>query len=355
VKTFSCCCGNNLYFENTQCVACGRELGYVVADSCLYALESNGKFYNIAGDATRLFKKCKNYAVQNVCNWLIPAENDDAFCVSCGLNHIIPNLSSDLNRKLWYRIEVAKRRLVYTVLQLELPLESRTKNPQNGLAFQFLEDEPAASEFSDWEQNFHPVITGHKRGVITINISEADHSAREEMREKMNEAYRTLLGHFRHEIGHYYWSLLINPAPQNLDRFRKIFGDERINYDDALKRYYEQGAPSNWQSNFISAYASSHPWEDWAETWANYLHMVDTLETAHHQGFFLRGEPVAELIEKSSVSTDKEFEALIEGWRELTVALNELNRSMGLRDAYPFSLGDQSIEKLKFIHEIIHQ
>jgi hypothetical protein len=286
---------------------------------------------------------------------LVPVEDNHDLCVSCRLNHIIPNLSDETNRIFWNRIEVAKRRLIYSLIRLGLSFEGRAENPDSGLAFKFMEDTRQNLEFSDSSNGGQPVLTGHARGVITINIAEADHSAREEMREKMNEAYRTLLGHFRHEIGHYYWGKLVASDAVLLDKFREIFGDERVDYDAALRNYYSHGPPADWPSYFISAYAASHPWEDWAETWANYLHIIDTLETAHHHGFFVQDTQLVTPHMDSASILNTQFDLLLEDWRKLAITLNEMNRAMGLPDAYPFSLSDSSGVKLRFVHQIIHQ
>jgi hypothetical protein len=202
----------------------------------------------------------------------------------------------------------------------------------------------------------HPVMTGHDDGVITLNIAEADFAFRENMREKMGEAYRTLLGHLRHEIGHYYWDRLIKDGPR-LGNFRALFGDESQSYEEAIKRHYEQGAPVDWQTNFVSAYASMHPWEDWAETWAHYLHIIDTLETAKSHGLTVR-MPAADK-KGERIVTDalafRDFEALTAGWNALTLAMNSLNRSMGMKDAYPFVLSPQVLGKLRYVHELVQE
>jgi hypothetical protein len=269
VKSFTCSCSNPLYFENSVCLSCNSTLGFVPGDARLYDLEPRGNLWTPKGDPrNRLFRKCRINEQETVCNWLVPDDTDSDYCLSCRLNLIIPNLTNKKNRKLWYRIEVAKRRLIYTLIRLRLPIESRQENPQAGLAFKFLEDEKQGGEFADHPNGKGLVMTGHHNGIITINIAEADHSAREQIREKMNEAYRTLLGHFRHEIGHYYWNMLVLSDEALLNRFRQLFGDERNDYKLALETYYQSGPPPDWQSHFISAYASSHPWEDWAETWA---------------------------------------------------------------------------------------
>jgi len=278
------------------------------------------------------------------------------YCVSCRLNHIIPNLSEPENLALWNSVEIAKRRLLYTLYTLGLPIIGRDTEPQSGLAFEFLADQTSDDEFSNQVTPQQSVITGHRAGLISINIMEAEDSAREEMREKMKERYRTLLGHFRHESGHYYWERLVSNT-SHLDEYRRLFGDERTNYQQALENYYQSGPPTGWQDNWISAYASSHPWEDWAETWAHYLHMVDTLETAQDFGFSIQGQDVSALTPDIQATqgymTRAVFDILLEDWGRLAVALNALNRSMGLADAYPFVISNNVLAKLHFIHKVI--
>jgi hypothetical protein len=254
-------------------------------------------------------------------------------------------------------MEQSKRRLLYTLYKLNLPVVSRKQNPQKGLAFAFLEDQ-VEDEFGDELTVKNYVSTGHNAGLITINLSEAEHTARIEMREKMNEQYRTLLGHFRHESGHYYWDRLVNNSPF-IEEFRRLFGDERIDYKLALQAYYHNGPSLNWQNVWISAYASMHPWEDWAETWAHYLHMVDTLETANDLDFSIAGnqivDPLAELNRYDELYIETRFTQLFNHWSQLTNALNALNRSMGLDDAYPFVISITALKKLRFVHHIVFE
>lgn len=340
MKTFGCVCGNRLHFENNRCLVCERSLGFLPGLGILSALEpaASGNWTALADGG--LYRQCANYSRYNVCNWMVPAHESNAFCVSCRLNRVIPNLSEGNNLTLWARIETAKRRLLYTLLQLGLPVVDRSSDPQRGLAFKFMEDPEQDSEFSNAVTPQRQIITGHSTGIITINIMEAEPSERERMRERMNERYRTLLGHFRHEIGHYYWELLVRNGAW-LDEFHALFGDEQADYHSALERYYEQGPPPDWQQDYVSAYASAHPWEDWAESWAHYLHMTDTLETAQDYGF------------RMGADTGERFEDLASDWAYLSVALNALNRSMGLEDAYPFVLSGRALEKLRFVHQVV--
>ena len=356
MKTFHCQCSNILHFENYRCLVCGRVVGYIPGDGMMSSFEnkSNQQWRSLANGKN--YRKCKNYSDFDICNWMVPVNDDQPYCVSCRLNHIIPNLAQEHNLTLWYRIESAKRRLLYTLFALHLSVIGRDLDPKKGLAFEFMEDEINDDEFSNTLSLHRHVFTGHRAGIITINIKEAEHSAREEMREKMNERYRTLLGHFRHEIGHYYWDRLINDMDR-LDAFREIFGDERVDYQQSLSRYYQEGPRADWQSGWISAYASAHPWEDWGESWAHYMHMVDTLETAHDFGFSIQGYNVSTLSEEMQSAegymTSPVFDMLLQDWNRLTVALNAMNRSMGLPDVYPFIISDNTLAKLRFVHDII--
>jgi hypothetical protein len=349
LKTFRCTCGNSLYFENSRCLACGRPLGYVPDDRQISALEpeADGLWRALANG--RRYRQCRNYHQYQVCNWMVPEAESENFCISCRLNHVIPNLSEAENLSLWFRIEAAKRRLLYGLTTLGLPITGRRHDPHHGLAFQFLANVTDNGEFDNDISQQH-VLTGHLRGMITINILEARSSAREEMREKMNERYRTLLGHFRHESGHFYWQRLVQSNRDWLARFRALFGDERGDYQAVMQRYYAQGPLADWQANYISAYASSHPWEDWAETWAHYLHMIDTLETAVDYGFSATAPHVTQ-----PWQTPASFDELVAEWGRLSVALNALNRSMGVADAYPFSITPGVADKLCFVHELVAQ
>jgi len=360
VHRFNCHCGNTVYFENTRCLVCGRMLGYLPDRQRLAALEPAGEGLwrpadSGAGPAT--YRACQNYTGEDVCNWMLPADAAGSYCRACSLNQLIPDLSVPRNRVLWARIERAKRRLIYAIDRLGLPLTTREDDPDHGLAFEFLTDALADAAGSDRAAEQKRVLTGHVAGVITINLREADPGAREEMREMLGEPYRTLLGHFRHEIGHYYWNLLVRDTVWQQE-FRDMFGDEREDYDAALSRYYQEGPPADWVQRFISAYASAHPWEDFAETWAHYLHMVDTLETAHDFGFALAGQPVRPLAHAAQFAQGgmpgaSSFDQLCEDWIRLTLAMNALSRSMGLDDAYPFNLTSVAREKLRFVHRLV--
>jgi hypothetical protein len=359
MKLFSCVCDQILFFESVSCTRCGRALAFlpdravvtaVVADDTHGATGGGPALWRVAadgGDGPR-YRLCRNYREHAVCNWAVPAGDSEEYCRACRLNQVIPNLADGDARQAWNRLEIAKRRLVYTLLDLGLPVDSKAADPERGLAFAFLKEETAPGAAR--------VLTGHNQGLVTINIAEANDPWRERMRVQMGETYRTVLGHFRHETGHYYWRRLIDGSTF-VSAFRERFGDERADYAGAQERHYRDGPPADWQQRFVSAYASTHPWEDWAETWAHYLHMVDTSETARAHGLALEARPVPEGPSQPAIALRRldrrSFDDLASGWLPLTLALNSLNRSMGLPDPYPFVLSDAALAKLRFMHEVI--
>lgn len=349
MKTFHCDkCAQQVFFENTLCCNCDSTLGYQPdkRDVRSYEPAGDGRWRSInPADQGKLYKQCRNYAVEQVCNWMLDADDPQELCASCQLTVVIPQLSSDQNHLFWQRLESAKRRLLYSLWTLNLKPVSKAQDEATGLAFQFLEDGPKHDD---------KVLTGHDNGLITLNIAEADPVIRERTREQMHEPYRTLLGHFRHESGHYYFDRLVADTAW-IDGYRTLFGDERQDYGDSLKRHYENGPPSDWEQRFISSYASSHPWEDWAETWAHYLHMIDTLDTAHACGLSLNpgkaDEPALDI--STSPLKIQSFDEIIADWFALTYVLNSLTRSVGTPDAYPFKLSTPVQEKLGFVHQVV--
>jgi hypothetical protein len=346
MKTFHCDkCGLQVFFENVRCERCGGMLGYQPEHRAISTFEPAGtglwRSLNPV-NANRLYRQCANYAREDVCNWMLSADAKSDLCASCQLTHTIPMLTEQ-NRVYWKRLEAAKRRLLYTLWDLKLQPTPKVDDRDTGLAFEFLEDLPTKR-----------VITGHANGVITLNIAEADPAHREMTREQMHEPYRTLLGHFRHESGHYYFERLIADT-RWIPRFRELFGDEREDYGEALQRHYREGPAPDWNSRFISSYASSHPWEDWAESWAHYLHMIDTIDTAFACGMTLQPKKPAEprMVIEDSPLRIMSFQELMNDWFALSYVLNSLNRSVGMPDAYPFTLSTPVLEKLGFIHEVV--
>lgn len=328
MKRFRCDnCGNVVHFDNDVCLHCNFALGFEPASLDIRAFSEAPP----AG-----YTRCAN-AMACGCNWLSPAGISSPFCFACSMNQMVPDLSAPENTERWTKVETAKRHFLFGVLRLGLPVVTRAENPDEGLGFELLADGPDVGH----------VLTGHHNGLITINIAEASAPQREAAREAMGEALRTLIGHFRHESGHYYWNVFIRDGGR-LDAARALFGDDRRDYAAALDAHYANGAPANWSDNYISAYASSHPWEDFAETWAHYLHIIDGLETAFAYDVlpapkntrFEPGDPIP-------------LKQIIAWWVDLSIGVNAVNRSLGQPDLYPFVFSDPVIEKLDFIHGLV--
>lgn len=341
MKLLTCShCGQRVFFENTQCGRCGSALGFVPGGGLQMAAFTVGaeswQGLGEAGAGGPTHTPCRNYSAESVCNWMLTADDPGPYCLSCRSTRIIPALSKAENRRYWALLEQAKRRLFYTLLSLGLPTD--------GLSFQFLEQVDAQDQ----------VLTGHDQGLITLNIAEADDAQREQVRSRLHEPYRTLLGHFRHESGHFYWDRLVQDQLHH-EEYRQLFGDERQDYSAALEQHYAQPA-ADWAQRFISAYASSHPWEDWAECWAHYLHLVDGLETAAAWGLRLEqatpggAAVVPAPVDRAASGVEG---SVIEQWLPVTQFINAMNRSMGLHDPYPFVLPSPVLAKLDFIHRVV--
>ena len=355
MKTFHCgVCQSLIYFDNYRCLNCGSQLAYVAGRLELLALSEgrDGLWRTPLGSAleNEAFRLCANYLDHQVCNWAIPSDDPLAQCESCRLTAMIPDLSLPGSIDAWRKLEAAKRRLLYAIFSLPLPLLGRRQDETQGLEFRFLSDEPKGN--GDRSR----ILTGHDNGVITINIAEADDAYRERQRRQHCEPYRTLLGHFRHEIGHYYWDRLIASCDR-LAQYREIFGDERADYRQALEVHYSQGPPADWSSRFISAHASAHPWEDWADSWAHLLLMIEVLETAQFLGLSIRpvrqNDPSLNLAAASLHERVADFDRLARDWSTLISVLNDVNRSVGLADAYPIGLSASVLKKLGFVCESI--
>jgi len=327
MKTFHCHCGNRVFFDNTVCACCHRQLGFDPHSLDMAAMLADASS-DLVTPGGRYYRRCANFQQYDNCNWLLQKQDKHDLCLSCNMNQVIPALGRSGNLALWSRMEAAKRRLLYSLLSLRLPVTGA-----HALKFRFLEDH---RRNPDVFEAF--VATGHADSTITINIAEADDVARHAVRERMHERYRTVLGHLRHESGHFYFRML-TAKPQLLSECRSLFGDERNDYQNALEKYYAEGPAPGWNEHHVSAYASAHPAEDFAETFAHFLHIIDALESARCDG--IAPEPAGDGAE------------WIDTWIGLAITLNEINRSLGLDDAYPFLLSSQVKEKLKFIDRLV--
>lgn len=342
MQAFHCSvCGQLLFFDNSSCLQCGSSLGFDVGDRRLVALSPSADDPSLvvrSDGAPGSFRRCANQLVAR-CNWLVPADGSDALCGSCRLTSVRPNDSERDAMVAFADAEAAKRRLIDQVLALGLPLIDRAVDPERGVTFELLSSRGRA------------VTTGHQSGVITLDLSESDDAHREFVRQQLGEQYRTVLGHLRHEIAHYFWPLLVVEAGR-VDEFRALFGDERQSYEAALDRHYRAPAASDWSTAHVSQYATVHPWEDWAETFAHYLHIRDGLETAEAFGIEV-GEPSWSAGHRAgSTVGSSDTSGIIRRWLGLTLGLNAMSRSIGQSDLYPFVLSPVVVEKLDFVHRV---
>ena len=345
---FSCGqCGQTVYFENTACGACGATLGFLPADLRLVAFASlppgPGPWLACGSHDGLWLQPCGNRLAHGVCNWLLDVGDTLALCRSCRLTQLLPSLAEPGNLGRWRVFEQAKRRLVYTLLALGLPLQPRADGSA-GLAFRLLAPLPGDG----------PVLTGHDDGVITVNIDECDDVHRETTRVAMGEPVRTLLGHLRHETAHYLQYRCIDGTPAQA-RWREVFGDESADYAAALQRHYQNGPPADWQAYHVSPYASAHPWEDWAETCAHYLLVVDAVQVAAAWGLTLSGPAAAVPMAPDQVNQVPIGDLVLQQWLPVARFLNAMNRSLGLRDSYPFQLSNAVLVKMAAVQALLQQ
>jgi len=314
VKAFRCrVCDNALHFENSVCVSCGTALGFSRVERAIVPVDGDGRYVDAAG---LVWHVCRNLDLSG-CTWLAPLEGGQ--CSACDLTRTRPGDDDTIGLVNLPDAERAKRHLVFELDGLGFRVD--------GLVFDLL---------SSVAEN---VVIGHEDGVITIDLAESDAAHREKVRSKLAEPYRTMLGHFRHEVGHYFeWQLV--RGDDLMARCRELFGDESADYQEALDRHYAEGAPEGWEASYISTYATMHPFEDFAETWAHYLHICDTVETAAEYG----------LTAVAPVAAFSSFRDVVTGvWVPVTVALNMINRSMGKDDLYPFVIPAPVLDKLDFV------
>ncbi|WP_370681434.1 putative zinc-binding metallopeptidase [Comamonas sp. GB3 AK4-5] len=359
MRAFNCDhCGHLVFFDSVHCVHCGSKLAFVpellrmvalrparpmdAAAPALQHWQALAPTADMAAPA-RCWRMCANQALHQACNFSVHEDDPQALCLACRQTRWLPDLQDSAHLRRWRLMEDAKRQLFYTLARLRLTVLDGVPSP----AYEFLADQPGQP----------PVITGHSHGTIVLNVAEADEDERTRRRLALHEPYRTLEGHLRHESGHFFWELLVRANAQVLERFRQLFGDERQDYAQALERHYVQGpaGPADWHSQHVSAYASAHPWEDWAETWAHYLHLVDLLETAASFGtsVTIPGQAQPQAVHDPFTPPWDQFDAMLQAWVPLTLLLNSLNRSLGQQDAYPFALSSGAMTKLRFVHELL--
>lgn len=354
MRVFNCDhCGHLVFFDSVRCLHCGSTLAFlpdVLTMAALTPAPQDGaglwRRMGARGGAHysgRLYRMCHNHTAHQACNFAVPAHDHAGLCVSCRQTRVLPDLSDAANLRRWKQIEAAKRQLYYTLARLGLEPSPGSFGP----VFEFLADLPGGPA----------ILTGHLSGTITLNVAEADDDERARRRIALGEPYRTLIGHLRHESGHFYWDLLVRDGGR-VEAFREVFGDERQDYAAALDAHYARRHDlDDWAARHVSAYAAAHPWEDWAETWAHYLHMIDLLETAaSYEAGVTVPDPHAAIRHRVTdpfAQPRPEFQDMVRQWVPLTLMLNSLNRSLGQDDAYPFALSPGAMVKLRFVHELV--
>ena len=348
MQPFACGqCGNTVFFDNVQCVRCNAALGFVpgLRRMLAFAVAEPGAapWPALGGDTGLALQPCANRQPLAVYNWMIDAGDTHAQCLSCRLTQAIPSLQDPANLQRWRRFEQAKRRLVFTLMLLGLPpVPKQGPDDASGLEIQLLATLPGQP----------PVMTGHDDGKVTVNLAEADDLQRETARLALGEPQRSLLGHLRHETAHYLQQRYIDGTPAQA-RCREVFGDERSDYPAALAKYYAQGAPADWQQHFVSAYASAHPWEDWAETCAHYLLVVDAVQTAAAWGLTLNGPAVARPSSLNGSAQPPIGDLVLQQWLPVAQFLNAMNRSLGQPDSYPYQMPDAVLAKLATVQTLL--
>ncbi len=345
MKSYLCACNNRVFFENTQCVSCLSELGWCPSCASIRSLVTlgDGRYQCSHASCGVNLVKCQNYAKESVCNRCVVSDvaDENLLCDYCRFNDTIPNLSLGDNREKWLRLEQGKRRLLYTLDLLRLPYGNAQDGIEPELSFDFKGDIIPERKWWWAMSKEERIYTGHAHGKITINIKEADHVEREKARVSFSEAHRTIIGHFRHEVGHYYWDMLVRGQCE--EACVAVFGDHNNPpYSEALNIYYAEGPPADWQQRYVSSYATMHPWEDFAECFATYLDMISVLDTAFHTGF----------VQNLDVrSADLPF--MVDQYARLGVMFNEMNRAMGLLDLVPEVIAPAIMRKFQFLHDLL--
>jgi len=330
-------CGQRLTFENSACLSCGSALGFSLEQLALLVITNGDQGERVGAVDADDYQLCANLHLAE-CNWLVLKNDPGGLCASCALTVERPGDNDTEGLAAFARAEAAKRRLIAELHELKLPIVGRDHDPDYGLGFRLL------------SSGHEKVLTGHENGIITLDLAEGDDVHRAQLRVEMDEPYRTLLGHFRHEVGHYYFYRLITPSSDYLARFNELFGDPDADYQEALDRHYQDGAPDRWQESFVSSYATMHAAEDWAETFAHYLHIRDALDTSAWCGL----APASATFDRPALGPSA-FPTIIEMWLPLSWSLNMVNRSMGHDDLYPFVLPEAVLDKMQFIHNVIDE
>lgn len=351
MRPYSCPrCRQAIFFENSTCLNCSATLGYDPVGLQMRAFDStepDAPWHEIGARPDNTgWRPCRSRLDFSACNWMVAPDDPHELCLSCRLTATRPDLSVEGHVRQWAEYEQAKRRLIYGLIRLGLPPQPKTSpDDRLGLAFHFLASQPGQPR----------VLTGHEDGSITLSLDEADDVHRESVRASFGEPWRTLLGHLRHETSHYLQYRWIATDVQATEQFRAVFGDERADYDQALARHHQAGPPPGWEQQYISAYASAHPHEDWAETCAHVLLVLDAIETAQSWGLSLSGPTARAEPAAADLQVRHWDELLVSQWLPVAQFLNAMNRSIGVRDSYPFLMPGQVVRRLATVATLLRQ
>lgn len=302
-------CSARVFFNDHKCMSCGARLIY----------DPGTDSFDVPRAVHWSDQPCV-HATDWDCNWL--RAQPDGRCQSCALDLQVATAGADLTV-----FQAAKRRVVRQLLRLGF-------TPGVGavaMRFNLLRSTPD-----------EPVVTGHAAGLITLDVAEGEPARLAHAQTGLAEAYRAPVGHVRHEAGHWHWEAAIASNPPELEQFRELFGDERLDYAMALERHYQTPDNGWWRPIYLSHYATAHPWEDYAETFAHVLHMHAMLETARAEGF-------------TEATGAPSFQDTYDSWAALTIGLNEMARSMGTAEPYPFAPPLQAVRKIAFVDRLISQ
>jgi hypothetical protein len=340
-------CGSQVYFDSNRCNACGYALGFVAEESTMAAfyVDEQARWRRVGAPNGAAYAPCRHREYARGCNWAVVLGSGSDECLSCRLTRADLSAIEAGNEARWYAAESAKRRLLYTLLSIRVPIRPK----------RFVGDIEGVEFVWQVPHGEEPVLTGHDDGTITMNLLEADDDHRESARVAFGEPLRTVLGHLRHEVAHFLDQRFVDPVPDLGSRFLRLMGDKTADYPDALKAYYASGAPAGWQNEFISEYASAHPWEDWAETCAHYLLIVDAVETAAAWGLRLDAKPEVSVSDSDELSDTSVDTLVIERWLPVSRFLNSMARAIGLRDSYPFVIAPGVVRKLRFVKRVLDQ
>jgi hypothetical protein len=335
MRPFECeQCGLRVPFDASSCSACGAELGYHAANRAVRELLPTAitRAYTLR-DSGRLHWRCLNAAWG--CNGIVTAHTSAVWCRACSLTRGRPDDHRPEPLAAWVEAEHAKRRLIHQLDELGLPITPRSREAPHGLAFDFVAIPDAAG------------ITGHADGIVTLDLAEVDDTHRDAVRRQFGERFRSVLGHLRHEIGHYFWPVLVT-APHALAAFRELFGDERAPYAAALDAHYSHPG-TEWDSErYVTAYASAHPFEDWAETFAAYLQLLELTDTAGFHG--LVDDPHDQ--HQGEAST-VDFDRAAAAWARLCPILDEMRAATGDNTTFPAAPTRHTMDKLTFVHRTV--